>query len=165
MVNLEASVQNRTQNLNVELESLTQDIEVGMSCNIVYAFSPTVNITQLQNGNYLITITDKYGTTTAEVTNVTSETIQNILDEYFETHDVISTYIRQHDTDPQSHQDIRDWIQEVAQQATAVTASEINGNIVVDGHEIGVYTLPNKVLSSDDILILDCGHANTEYIL
>jgi hypothetical protein len=47
MVNLEASVQNKVHNLNVELEPLTQDIEVGMSCNIVYAFSPTVNITQL----------------------------------------------------------------------------------------------------------------------
>lgn len=36
---------------------------------IIYAYSPTAKIELLPNGNYLITITDKNGTTTAEIYN------------------------------------------------------------------------------------------------
>ncbi len=96
MVNLEASVQNKVHNLNVELEPLTQDVEVGMSCNIVYAFSPTVNITQLQNGNYLISITDKFGTTTAEVNNVNQKTIDQFIQTSLERNRIIEKYFEQH---------------------------------------------------------------------
>ena len=96
MVNLEASIQNKVHNLNVELEPLTQDIEVGMSCNIVYAFSPTVNITQLQNGNYLISITDKFGTTTAEVNNLNQETIDGFIKSCLEKNKIIENYFEEH---------------------------------------------------------------------
>lgn len=36
---------------------------------IIYAYSPSAKIERLDNGNYLITITDKDGTTTAEIYN------------------------------------------------------------------------------------------------
>ena len=127
-----------------------------MSCSIVYAFSPIANVTQLPNGNYLISITDKFGTTTAEVNNISQETINYFIEEYFKHSNIIEEYIAAHNIDEEAHEDIRALIHQV-------TKSDINGNIKVDGQELNVYTLPSSVVKEDDILILDCGHANTNY--
>lgn len=52
----------------------------------------------------------------------------------------------------------------VATTATLVEASNINGNIKVNNEEVVVYTLPNTVLHSSDILILDGGSSVTNYV-
>ena len=97
MVNLDVDVQKNLKNIDVEVETLTQDVQVDMSCNLVYAFSPIVNITQLQNGNYLISITDKFGTTTAEVNNITEETLDGFIKSCLEKNRIIEQYFEQHE--------------------------------------------------------------------
>lgn len=47
--------------------------------------------------------------------------------------------------------------------STKVEASEVNGNIKVNDVETTVYTLPDTVLDSSDILLLDCGNATANY--
>lgn len=165
MVNLDATVQKKVKNIDVELENLTQDIPVGMSCSVIYAFSPRAKVQLLPNDNYLITITDKYGTTTAEVTNVTEQNIERFINSYFQHSGILQEYIHEHNISDQAHADIRQLIQQVAQQATRVTASQINGNIIVDNQQVAVYRLPNSVLHDSDVLILDCGHADTNYTI
>ena len=51
----------------------------------------------------------------------------------------------------------------LAANATKVESSTTNGNIKVDNQEMTVYTLPNTVLHSTDILLLDCGSSSTNY--
>ena len=51
----------------------------------------------------------------------------------------------------------------LAANATKVESSTTNGNIKVDNQEVTVYTLPNTVLHSTDILLLDCGSSSTNY--
>ena len=87
-INIEAEINKKTINVPVELQSLTQDIEVNFVPSIIYAFSPFAKIEELQNGNYLITITDKNGTTTGEIPVVTQETIDNFIDYYMQSHSI-----------------------------------------------------------------------------
>lgn len=47
-----------------------------------------------------------------------------------------------------------------AGKATKVEGSETNGNIKVDGVETTVYTLPDTVINTSDVLILNCGNAD-----
>lgn len=47
-----------------------------------------------------------------------------------------------------------------AENATKVEGSETNGNIKVDGVETTVYTLPDTVINTSDVLILNCGNAD-----
>lgn len=47
-----------------------------------------------------------------------------------------------------------------AEKATKVESSETNGNIKVDGVETTVYTLPDTVIKTSDVLILNCGNAD-----
>lgn len=47
-----------------------------------------------------------------------------------------------------------------AEKATKVEGSETNGNIKVDGVETTVYTLPDTVINTSDVLILNCGNAD-----
>ena len=51
----------------------------------------------------------------------------------------------------------------LAANATKVEESEINGNIKIENQEVNVYTLPDTVLQSTDILLLDCGNSLTNY--
>ena len=51
----------------------------------------------------------------------------------------------------------------IAQGASRVEASSINGNIKIDNTQTTVYTLPTSTLDSSDILILDCGVSTTNY--
>ena len=51
----------------------------------------------------------------------------------------------------------------LAANATKVESSTTNGNIKVDNQQMTVYTLPNTVLHSTDILLLDCGSSSTNY--
>ena len=83
-VNINAEVNRLTRNIEAEINVLDQDIEVDFASSIIYAFSPIANVQQLANGNYLITITDKNGTTTAEINNVTQENINRFIEYYFQ---------------------------------------------------------------------------------
>lgn len=47
-----------------------------------------------------------------------------------------------------------------AEKATKVEGSETNGNIKVDGVETTVYALPDTVINTSDVLILNCGNAD-----
>lgn len=47
-----------------------------------------------------------------------------------------------------------------AEKATKVEGSKTNGNIKVDGVETTVYTLPDTVINTSDVLILNCGNAD-----
>ena len=65
-----------------QLQELKQDIEVRLDSSIIYAFSPFASVEELENGNYLITITDKNGTTTAQIPVVSKENIDYIINQY-----------------------------------------------------------------------------------
>ena len=89
LLNIEVQLEPRVRNISVDVESQLQDIEVGICSSFIYAFSPTAKVEELPNGNYLITITDKYGTTTAEVPVVDSETINEYIENYLENNPII----------------------------------------------------------------------------
>lgn len=109
-VNLDVEVGQLTKNIEAQLNVLDQDIEVDFGSSIIYAFSPVAYITQLEN-SYLITITDKNGTTSAEIPAVTKENIDGIITEYFAEHPIIQQYIQQHNISQQAHADMRQLIQ------------------------------------------------------
>lgn len=110
-VNINAEINRLTRNIEAEMNVLDQDIEVDFASSIIYAFSPIANVHQLANGNYLITITDKNGTTTAEINNVTQDNINIFIDNYFQQNPIIQNYIQEHNISNQAHQDIRLLIQ------------------------------------------------------
>lgn len=85
---IEAEINKRTIDIPIEMQSLTQDIEVNFASSIIYAFSPTATIEELQNGNYLITITDKNGTTTCEIPIIQEETIGALINDYVQQHPI-----------------------------------------------------------------------------
>ena len=70
IININAEINEVTQSLQASLSSNQHRINAEISSGIIYAISPTAKVEQLPNGNYLITITDKNGTTTAEIENV-----------------------------------------------------------------------------------------------
>lgn len=110
-VNIQAEVSQRTYNVPVEVNTLLQDIEVDLSSSIIYAFSPTAKVERMQDGdNYLITITDKNGTTTAIVPIIDDENIDRVINQYFQEHPIIQQLIQQHNISAQAHQDIRNLI-------------------------------------------------------
>lgn len=95
-----------------EVQSLTQDVEVGISSTLIYAFSPTAIIQQQPNGYYLITITDKNGTTTAEIPVISEQNIEKIISDYIASHPISDEVIEQHNTSTEAHEDIRKLIQD-----------------------------------------------------
>lgn len=110
-VNIQAEVSQRTYNVPVEVNTLLQDIEVDLSSSIIYAFSPAAKVERMQDGdNYLITITDKNGTTTAIVPVIDDENIDRVINQYFQEHPIIQQLIQQHNISAQAHQDIRNLI-------------------------------------------------------
>lgn len=131
-VKIPASIQSVNQGINASIATLPQSLKAEIQSSFIYAISPTAKIEELENGNYLITITDKNGTTTAIINNVTQDTINGFIKAYFDEHpEVITDIIQEHNTSPQAHNDIRELFQ--------------------------------NVLKYNDVLILDCGHAQTEY--
>ena len=68
-ININAQIKSITQSLQASLSSNKQNFNVEMASGIIYTISPTAKVEGLPNGNYLITITDKNGTTTAEIPN------------------------------------------------------------------------------------------------
>lgn len=93
-VNIQAEINQKTYNIPVEVNTLLQDIEVDLSSSIIYAFSPTAKVEKLQDeGSYLITITDKNGTTTAIIPIVDDENIDRVVNQYFQEHPIIQQLI------------------------------------------------------------------------
>lgn len=110
MVTLHADVSNRTQNIQAEIQQLTQDIEVDFGSSILNVFSPTARVDELQNGNFLITITDKNGTTTAEVPSFSDQSLNSIISQYFQNNPIVENLIQAHNQSNVAHQDIRNLI-------------------------------------------------------
>lgn len=160
-LNLQAQVASNLQNINVEIDPLLQDIQVGVSSLLIHAFSPTAKVEKLPNGNYLITITDKNGTTTAEIPIVTQETIDRFIVYYLQNNPII---IEQIIKEANNYQELYEELRELIQNAIDISVSEeSDGSININGQNYQVYTLPQSTLNEDDILILDCGFSNTEY--
>lgn len=136
-VNINAEVNKLTRNIQAQMNVLDQDIEVGLSSSIIYAFSPIAKIQLLQNGNYKITITDKNGTTTAEIPLVTKENIDNIINQYFQEHPIIQEYIQEHNISQQAHQDIRILIQNaIATIPTRISQLQNDSNYIKNFKEL-----------------------------
>lgn len=110
-VNFDATIatfnENMPVNINAEIATLNEGIQVDLSSWIIYAFSPIAKVELQENGSYLITITDKNGTTTAEVPIVSPETIGNIIAEYFQQNPIVENAIQQHNTSEFAHQNLR----------------------------------------------------------
>ena len=110
--------------LQAELQPLTQDIQVDLSSGIFYAFSPVAKIESMENGNFLITITDKEGTTTAEIPNLTDEKINQAIQAYLDSHSII----QQHNQDEQAHAYIRQLIDNAIDQIPTKISQLENDN-------------------------------------
>lgn len=150
----------------VHIESTIQknnlDIEADLSQGIIFAFSPIANVTLMQNGNYLITITDRLGTTTAEVPNFTDEVIDRAVQEYIENHSYVQDLIQEHNLSQQAHQDIRDLIQQAIDRIpTRVSELENDQNYVKNAKELMVvynsyFEFPNIPSEEErDMIFLD----------
>ena len=111
-VNIQAAVQGLNEGINASVSSLSQSLNAEISSSFIYAVSPSARVEQLPNGNVLVTITDKDGTTTAQIPIVSDENIENIIDKYFQEHPVAEKYIQQHNESTSAHQDIRQLIQQ-----------------------------------------------------
>ena len=126
MIHIDSSINKLTQNIQAELSENNQGIEVDLSMGIIYAFSPIANITLMSNGNYLITITDKLGTTTAEIPNFTEAEIDRAIETYLNEHSVIADLIQEHNLSVQAHQDIRNLIQQAINRIPTRLSQLIN---------------------------------------
>lgn len=154
LLNIEVQLEPRVRNISVDVESQLQDIEVGICSSFIYAFSPTAKVEELPNGNYLITITDKYGTTTAEVPVVDSETINEYIENYLENNPII---IQQLIKEAEDYQELYNELKELIQNAIDVSVpAEPDGSININGTNYQVYELPEQVVTTDDFLIIDC---------
>lgn len=107
IIELQGDLDKKEKIINAKITNLLQDIEVGFSSKIIYAFSPIAKIEKISESSYLITITDKNGTTTATVPVVSEETINDIIIDYFRTHPISYLAIREHNNSINAHEDIR----------------------------------------------------------
>lgn len=162
MIHIDSSVKKLTKNIQAELSENSQDIEVDLSLGIIYAFSPIANIELMDNGNYLITITDRLGTTTAEIPNFTDEVIDNAVENYIESHSIIAQLIQEHNLSDQAHQDIRNLIQQaISQIPTKVSQLENDQKYVKNAKELMVvynsyFEFPNIPPEEEkDMIFLD----------
>lgn len=159
-LNLQAQVASNLQNINVEIDPLLQDIQVGVSSLLIHAFSPTAKVEKLPNGNYLITITDKNGTTTAQVPVVNQDTIDRYITYYFEHNPII---IQQLVKQAHDYQELYRQLKQLIQGAIDVSVpAQPDGSININGTNYQVYELPDQVVTTDDFLIIDCLHSDTE---
>ena len=99
---IQANVRPLVKNIAVTTTPLLQDIGVQLSSNIIYAFSPTAYVQQLPSGNYLVSITDKNVTTTAQIPRVNDEYIAQIINEYFSSRSVISDFLEEYNNEEES---------------------------------------------------------------
>ena len=111
-VNVNAQVRPLVKNIQAEITTLNQDIQVNFASGIIYAFSPTAKV-EYENNEYIITITDKNGTTSAIIPVISEENINFFIYKYFEDNPVIQQYIQQHNISNQAHADIRQLLQQV----------------------------------------------------
>lgn len=162
MIHIDSSVKKLTKNIQAELSENNQDIEADLSLGIIYAFSPIANVTLMQNGNYLITITDRLGTTTAEVPNFTDEVIDRAVQEYIESHSYVQDLIQEHNLSQQAHQDIRNLIQQAIDRIpTKISELENDQNYVKNAKELMVvydsyFEFPNIPSEEErDMIFLD----------
>ena len=158
-LNLQAQIASNLQNINVEIDPLLQDIQVGVSSLLIHAFSPTAKVEKLPNGNYLITITDKNGTTTAQVPVVNQDTINRYITYYFEHNPII---IQQLVKQAHDYQELYRQLKQLIQGAIDVSVpAQPDGSININGTNYQVYELPDQVVTTDDFLIIDCLHSDT----
>lgn len=160
LLNIEVQLEPRVRNISVDVESQLQDIEVGICSSFIYAFSPTAKVEKIENGNYLITITDKNGTTTAEVPVVDQETIDGYIEYYLEHNPII---IQQLIKEAEDYQELYTELKQLIQNAIDVSVpAEPDGSININGTNYQVYELPEEVVTTDDFLIIDCLDAGAE---
>lgn len=117
---IDVAVSSNLHMLQAEVSPLLQDIQVGFGEHFIYAFSPSAKVEQLQSGNYLITITDKDGTTTAEVPVIDEQTIDLYLNNYFQKNPIIEQAITEHNQSIFAHPDIRNSIEELDQKIDSI---------------------------------------------
>lgn len=148
--------------LNAQVGVLDQDIEVGLSSSIIYAFSPIAKVQELPNGYFLITITDKNGTTTAIIPVVSEENIAEVVNQYFEQNPIIQDYIHQHNISDQAHEDIRQLITQVATNIpTRVSQLENDEKYIKNFKELlkfypSYYSFPNiPTQDQKDMIFVD----------
>lgn len=87
---IEANVKDISQTLTASMASITHSLNAEISSGFIYNISPTARIDRLPNGNYLITITDKNGTTTAEIPIMDSFVIVRTREQWQNESSVIS---------------------------------------------------------------------------
>ena len=102
-------------------------LQAEIATSFIYAISPSAKVENLPNGRILITITDKEGTTTAQVPVISKEGIENIINEYFQEHPIAEKYIQQHNESASAHQDIRQLIQQAINRIPIKT-SQLENN-------------------------------------
>lgn len=102
-------------------------LQAEIATSFIYAISPSAKVENLPNGRILITITDKEGTTTAQVPVISKEGIEDIINEYFQEHPIAEEYIQQHNESASAHQDIRQLIQQAINRIPIKT-SQLENN-------------------------------------
>ena len=103
-------------------------IQAEIATSFIYAVSPSAKVENLPNGNVLITITDKEGTTAAQVPIINEESLENIINEYLQEHPAAQSYIQQHNESASAHQDIRQLIQQAINRIPTRTSQLENNN-------------------------------------
>lgn len=93
---IQAQINDNSHAIQSSLSSLNQAFSIDMASSIIYAISPTAKVEKLPNGNVLITITDKNGTTVSEIDNVSYETINNFIQKYLQENQVVEEYFEEH---------------------------------------------------------------------
>lgn len=157
---IDINVRPLVKNISVAAAPKLQDIQVEMRSNILFAFSPIAKVEQLSNGNYLISITDKNGTTTAEIPYPSIQNIDNLVDEYLNNRSVIQDFIREYNNSQESRQLIKELILDAVSdlQAEVNNLKELIKSIKVNNLAFKVDTKENWDAQRD--LVSD---ANTVY--
>ena len=157
---IDINVRPLVKNISVTATPKLQDIQVEMHSNILFAFSPIAKVEQLPNGNYLISITDKNGTTTAEIPYPSMQNIDSLVDEYLRNRSVIQDFIKEYNNSQESKQLIKELILDAVfdLQAEVDDLKELVKSIRVNNLEFKVDTKENWDAQRD--LVSD---ANTVY--
>lgn len=142
--NISAQIAALTQDIPAQVAALTQDIQVELSSSIIYAFSPIAKVEQLSNGYFLITITDKNGTTTALVPNVSEETIADLIQNYFNNNPIIEQAIEQHNQSEQAHQYIQNLIYDAIERIPTKVSQLENDEHFLKTFKEQIVSYPSK---------------------
>ena len=110
-VNIKAKIQSpNVIKIGARVQNLNSGIHARLSQGIIYAFSPTALVELIDDTYYLITITDKNGTTTAEIPALTDSHITSVVANYFANNPIIENAIQEHNQSEQAHEYIRQLI-------------------------------------------------------